>query len=342
MRLTRVHWPAALIALLSALIEGRAHAELEGCDTDDRDHVSVEIASTVNSIVSAAALAHLTAELMPRQIIVCTTVEKEGARPALARIFVTGSDTAFVNLRVHDDRSHTTVERSFDLSAVPPEGRSLTLGLTANALLSMLWTGPPKPPKVETAPPMVEKPRQRDPRPDSLTPSPASRRFAASVLANVTGYASGASLWGPQLHLRRIEGRWLPGVYGGTRRANALRSTHGRVAFQDAHFGIELGWLATRDEHRLAVVFLGGLEGSWVSVAGESFEGSTAQRGFGIAALAYAGLEASIPVGEAARLMLRTGGGHALRAVRASDSGESLGGVRGLALQVSLGMGASF
>jgi len=341
--LTRACWPFAAIALFAVLMESRVRAESDGCDASEGDNrVSVEIASTVDSIVSAAALAHLTAELTPRQIIVCTTLAEPGTRPALARIFVTGSDTAFVNLRVHDDRSHTTVERSFDLSVVPPEGRALTLGLATNALLSMLWSGPPKPPKVETPPPMVEKPRQRDPRPEALTPSPAPRVLAAGVLANVMGYTAGPTLWGPQLQLRRIQGRWLPTFYGGLRRANAVQSTHGRVAFQDMHLGLLLGWLATRAEHRLALVLLGGLEGSWVTVAGEAFEGSTDQRGFGIAALAYAGLEASIPIGAAARLMLRTGGGHTLRPVRASDSGDSNTGVQGLALQVSLGMGASF
>jgi hypothetical protein len=339
--LTRAHASVAVIALFVVWIPGRfARAESDGCDVGDGDRVSVEIASTVDSIVSTAALAHLAAELAPRQIIVCTTVAEPGARPALARIFVTGSDTAFVNLRVHDEGSHTTVERSFDLAVVPPEGRALTLGLAAEALLSMLLSGPPRPAKVETPPPVVETTRQRDSHPESLTPSP--RRFTASVLANVTGYTSGATLWGPQLHLRHVQGRFRPAVYGGMRRANAIQSTRGRVAFQDAHLGLEFGWLATRVEHRLALVLLGGLEGSWVNVAGEAFEGNTARRGFGIAALVYAGAEASIPMGEAVRLMLRAGGGHALRSVRASDSGNSVAGVQGLALQVSLGMGASF
>ena len=336
---------AALALGLLLLVPKGVRAETPTCDVGDRDLVLVEIASSLDPVLNQAALAHLVAELATRHIAVCSAdAENAGAKPALARVYVTGSEAAFVNVRVQDDRTQTTVERVFDFSQIPPAGRAMTLGLASNALLSMLWSLPPKeskptPPAPPAPPAQVAQVQTQAPSP--VQPAQANRR-TATVLGTVSDYRSGPAFYGPQIQLRRMAGRWLPTVFAGFRRGSDLYSDNGRVAFQDVHLGLELGWLATRAERPFALAVYGGTELSRVSVAGQAEAGSIAGSGYGVAVAAYGGVEASLALATATRLVLRAGGGHALRPVEANDAGQAMGGVKGFLVSASLGVGVSF
>lgn len=295
------------------------------------DWVLFEVDEGFGAAFTSAAKAHLAAELEPRGVVVCTRITSaSGTRPPLARVSVSRGADGIAILRIEDDVTQTTVQRSLDFSRVPEQGRAITLGMAADELLGVGWSSviarrqPATPVTVQI--------------PDG-TPAPAN---LVTLSMNASVFRGGPSFLGPQLRLARMVSRLVPEVALGLRWGTALQGPHGQAEFSDVHAGAGTSWLLTPLSWRFLLGPIVGVEANYVTVQGQAAPGSAAREGHGMGVTAQAGFMGTLTLTETLRFTALVGTGYVIRPVRASDAGQPIGGIQSFVVQAAFGLGAVF
>jgi hypothetical protein len=338
---------ARVVVVLAALAApGSARADA-ACGQGGRPFIAV-----VGSIAELPDVVPLMrAELVARQIDVCSDAAPR-ASPPLATVDVSPQGAgAVIAVEVNDRLTQKRIVRVVDLTAVPADGRALTLAAAADELLRATWaelalTTAPAPaatvPRgVET---MVDEVRAAPLRPASPSaPTPPPTPWVAFTTMAAFELGAGGILYGGDVRLSVPAGQRYSGVLrAGIREAPVASGRDGRVYTSVILAGLGATLRTTPAGARYALDVLARVDVARVSYVGVPNAGANGASPNGIAVLAGAGLDAWVPLATAVRFACELLIQVPLRPARANDDGRQVTAIAGVGGALGVGLGVVF
>lgn len=247
------------------------------------------------------------------------------ASPPLGTLTVS-EDAPHVFLIALEVPGAEAVQRSVDLRAMPADGRTVTLALSACELLRSLWPGdvrPPEPP-VATVATMVVLPGV----PTAAVPPPSL--LDAELAARADGFFAGLTLLGAEARLLGWVRRPLGlAAHLGARASLPLHGVDGTVQCSAFSAGADARWAFFAPDSRVGLELMLGFDVIALYVDGSAQGMARAQRGWLAAVTASLGLHLVIRLAEALWLTAELQGVGAPRGVDITDGGQRIGGLAG-------------
>ena len=333
-------WVAVMLAAITA--SGNAEADV-ACGQPA--HPWVAVAGSIAELPDVVPL--MRAELAAREIDVCLDPSGHAAPPLATVDVSTQAGGASIAVEVRDRLTEKRILREVDLTAVPPDGRALTLAAAADELLRATWA--------ELA--LVTSPVPAAPVPRGVESLVAEARAAPvlerSAARNVpwVGFTtmaafevgSGGILYGGDIRLTVPAGRRFAGVArAGIREAPVAAGADGRVHTSLVLAGLGATFRTTPSEGRYALDVVVRTDVARVSYVAVPNPGATGQAQTGTAVLAGGGVDAWVALGTAVRFACELLVEVPLRPVRADDAGHQVTAIAGVGGAVGVGLGVVF
>jgi hypothetical protein len=284
----------------------------------------------------------LRAELATQHIALCEQPDANAPAPIATVSLDVAEDTAAVRVEIHDSVTEKLVSRDVSLAGVPLDTRALTVALAADELLRASWAEltlatappPPKPPPVEVLATVHDQGRPETPHPP---------RAAVGVAAAIDAFVNASTLLGADVVVSvwivarvRVEARF--GVRGGLTQSGP----DGDVA--SSALGGMLGAAVTLTPPARALGLdvaarVGFIRASFVPTPNV---GATGTPSSDVAVVGDATVEGWLKLAPALRLVAVAGPIVALRPVRITDGGTTIGGIDGAGVTTSLGIAGTF
>jgi hypothetical protein len=272
---------------------------------------------------------HVRAELARKEIDVCFS--GKGAPIAVVDVLRASPSSVEVVVDVNDSVTHKRVSRALDLKAIPPDARNLAVAVGTDELLIASWVevalpreGKEKP----TAPPAVTRAVSHE-----LETEPAAEIGSAFVFEH---FAGGQSFFGLDARfgffvLRRLIVTLRGGLRHGLREETANGSVRSTAWLLGA--GARVGLLSPRAE-TFGLDAFARLDALTVTFAGEPLEGAVAESRTATTWVGVLGAALWMRPIRALRVGLEGSLGGAFRPVAATDSGNTVTAIEGLATAV--------
>ena len=322
----------ALLALTRGLLSAApawAVEEEPRCGETGRPWIRFEQRTDERRVDGLEEIArHVRAELARKDIDVCFS--GKGAPIAVVDILRASPSSVEVVVDVSDSVTHKRVSRALDLKAIPPDARNLAVAVGTDELLIASWVEvalPRERKKPSLAPPAVERAVSHE-----LEPEPHAELGSAFVFEHFGG---GQSFLGLDARFGYFVLRRLAvTVRGGLRQGLSEGSANGSVRSTAwlVGAGARAG-LFPRAE-TLGVDALARFDAVTVSFTGEPNEGAVAQTRTATTLVGSVGVAAWARPSRALRLSLEGSFGGAFGSVAATDSGNTVTALEGLAMAV--------
>lgn len=290
--------------------------------------------------LARGVLEHLRAGLSPQGFSVCSEADLPNEADAVATIELrrTGGERIAATIEVRDGVTEKRVARDIDLSALPPDGRALGVGVAADELLRASW--------IELS--LADAPKPKRPPPEAAMRSVdrslgrSESRSLVSVSFATEAYSGSFVLLGGELGFRRyVVPRFAVEVGLGVAEARPYPSAHGTIrgsALSASASGVFDPIRAGGFRASLAVTaFVAN-----VDARGTPTDGGTGRRDSAIAVFARGGIALSFDLSPSFAVLGRAGVGLPVRAVTADDSGRSAAGASGVEWSAALGPAVVF
>jgi hypothetical protein len=300
--------------------------------------VSIDAGLTDRNL-GAALLDHLRAELAATNVTVTTAGAPGGSR-ANARLTVgpvRGNPRA-ISLEIQYLRSGAAVQRTLDLSSVPPDGALLAVAVAVDELLRASWSLS----GVEANPP---RPMSTLPPPNPALPPPEPPRAEARLLMAGERQSGGHVTLGPDVVVAVALGSRVGiDVRGGWRHAGSRPAADGVIDSSAviAGVGASVALPARAEAHRAGAELAARIDGAWVSMQGTARSGATAYSTTALGVAAVGGVGGWVTLIQPLRLVAFVGWQVPLRSVSAGDGNQSAGVLFHPGFSAAAGIGARF
>jgi hypothetical protein len=294
----------------------------------------------------------LRAELAGRGIDLCADAGP-GAPAPIASVSVSpkadaqggGSEGLFdIEVEVRDALTAKRVIREFDLRALPADGRALAMSASVDEVLRASWAElalRTAPPPAVPVPPEVRATVRESLPPEAPTRPPESG-FVGLLFA-VDHFGEGQTRLGADVRvaLSMLSPLGLE-LRLGVREGLPASAPDGDVRMTSVLAGLAGVFSLTGPSSRPGFGLLARLDVEDVFVAGSAVGGGRANAGSAAAMVGEAGARVWMPLGPVLRMDAEAAVGGALIPVSATDAGQRVTGVGGVATSIALGMGGRF
>jgi hypothetical protein len=346
------------------IVAGSGAARAAVCPADDALWLRVALdGDGFTPALRDKVLELMGADLRPKGLSVC-----EGARdasstaptaaivptaPPLAEIALTLSAASGLSIELRDAVTDKRMSRSLGLAGVPADARALSVALAAEELLRASWieaalAAPPSPAPAPVAHPVPNVVQALNAEAVArMAEGVRATTPASSALAEVALMGAAARTTGGQTDLGgdirfTFGGRLAIGARIGLRAAPDVSSTHGTVQGREllGGFGVSYAFFPRRAES-------GAELGARVDVVDVQFSGVSAgptvhaTSGSQTAIIPSGAIGGWLHLGGPWRVVTEASVGAPIRAVTASDAGETATGVSGVAFGFALGVAAA-
>jgi hypothetical protein len=304
----------------TATAESAAHAPL--CDAAVRPWVRFVELTEKQPMGFSDIVRHVRAELDRKGIGVC--FRGRGEPIAIVQVFSPSKDSVQVVLDVRDAITHKRVSRTLDLRAIPPDARPLAIAIGTDELLIASW--------VEVAV------TDDDPTLPSEVTHVVSEELARGRFAEAGAAFAFESYAGRQkfLGIDARAGLWLVEHLAvtlrfGLRRGFEVKSTNGSVRTDAWLLGVGLRVPLMPPSEMFGLDVQGRADVIYASYVPEAEPGVIARRGEATAIVAWAGIAPTFQPVTRLRIAVEGALGAPLRPIRATDTGDSVSAIEGLA-----------
>jgi hypothetical protein len=237
------------LVFLAAIWLAPFAALADGSRSNAPERPAVELITEVlppDQAIAALLEKFLVAELAARDIDVIRG--EAGAHPVLGRIRLRVDHLAggrvIALIQIGDNVTDKRVERTMDLTAMPPDARPLAVATSADELLRASWaelrmTDAPEP--AMTPPPTVLAAVA-----SSLRPSEPERGWEFGALASGSFFTQRSGLGGAALVGRELFRRWFVLGRAGAESGLSREAPHGRVRADTRMASVGVGFLPTK------------------------------------------------------------------------------------------------
>jgi hypothetical protein len=329
------------VVLAAIVAPARAGADV-ACGSSGRPWVAV--------VGSSAELPDVVplmrAELAARQIDVCSDAAGHPG-PLLATVDVAPQgDGAAIAVEVRDRLTAKRIVRDVDLTAVPVDGRALTLAAAAEELLRATWAElalttapPPAAPVPQGVEALVVEAHAAPAAPAPSAPTP----WVSFMTMAAFEIGSGGILYGADLRATVPAGHRLAGVVrAGLREAPVVPGDDGKVHASVILGGLGASFRTTPSGSQYALDVLARVDVERVSYVAVPDANSLSNPQTGIAVVAAGGLDAWVALGTSVRFACELLVDVPVRPVRAKDGDKVVTGVSGVGLATGVGLGVVF
>ena len=335
-------WGAVVLAAIAAPASAEADVP---CGQGTRPWIAV--AGSITELPDVVPL--MRAELAARAIDVC--VDPAGhAAPPLATVDVSSASSgAAIAVEVRDRLTEKRIVRDVDLTAVPADGRALTLAAAADELLRATWAElalatapPPAAPVPRGVESLVEEARTVPSRAATPPPVPLAGWVGFETMAAFE-IGAGGILYGGDVRLSVPAGQRFSGLArAGVREAPVAEGTDGRVHTSLVLAGLGASFRTTPTGGRYALDVVARGDVARVSYVAVPNPGATGQAQTGTAVLVSGGVDAWVALGSAVRFTCELLGEVPVRPVRAEDAGRQVTAIAGVGAAAGVGIGVVF
>jgi hypothetical protein len=328
------------IAVVAAVLERRASGdEAATCGQGGRPWVAVHTPDDLpRGLGSFVGL--LRAELAPRGIDLCTSVDAGPERPLATIDLSSAPDAVSLGVEVRDAVTAKHVSRDVALGGVPADSRPLTIALAADELLRASWA---ELALRTAAPPAVPVPVEvtrtvREAIEPTVAPA-APPRIVLGVDGALQHFGSGTTMYGADARL----GAWLtPRVAAGLRfgllSGSAVSATDGSVQPSAWIAGAAAVVTVTPPEYRWGIDAIGRFDVEHISFVAMPRGMATGSSQSDYAMLAGLGPQVWFRLLPTLRVGAEVLAVLPLRGVEAADAHVSFAGLSGLGLSTQLGL----
>jgi hypothetical protein len=294
----------------------------------------------------------LRAELAGRGIDLCADAA-QGGQPAIASVSVSpkadsqGAGTeglVDIEVDVRDAVTAKRVVREFDLRGLPADSRALAMSASVDELLRASWAElalDTAPPPARPVPPEVRA-TLRESLPAAAPPRSPDGGFVGVFFA-VDHFGQGLTRLGADVRmaLGLLTPLWLE-LRLGVREGLPASAPDGDVRMTSVLAGLAGVYSVTRPASLVGFGILARLDVEDVLAEAAAVGGARAGAGSAAAMVGVAGARVWLPLGRTLRMDAEAALGGALLPVSATDAGQRVTGVGGVATTLALGMGGRF
>jgi hypothetical protein len=230
-----------------------------------------------------------------------------------------------------------SVERVVDVRAMPLDGRTVTLALSACELLRSLW--PPDHPPPPAPPAVVEKPPEVHVEVPVVVEPPPPASFDAEIVARADGFLTGLTLLGADARIVGWPRRPLAlAFHAGGRASLPLQGPDGSVRCTAFSAGLDLRWALFAPAAPVGLeLFLGG-DVAGLYVAGLAQGAATGHSAWFVTATAALGLDFLVRLAHELWLTFEVQATAVPRGVTITDGGQPISGLTGFGFGGGLGL----
>jgi hypothetical protein len=335
-----------IFAVVAATFSATSVARAErACGTEGHPWVRLDAGtSLLDDAGSRALVTQLKVALAARFIDLCTAVDPAPASPALATLEISTRDGDRIGLTVvvRDALTDKRVAREIDLTDVPADGRPLTVALAADELLRASWAEinlPDAPAPTRPVPAEVARAVAIDKTAGSKPEPP--RVFAVGVAAAAEHFGTGFDQMGADVRSSALFGRRFGAeASAGLRSAFARDAPDGRV--RGSAVKLSAGPFARLlSVDRVSLDLVVRVEASFFRAAGDPHAGARAYEASGTAVYVASGPVLGFELVPPLVLLAGLGIGFPLRGLTVVDGDQRVGGMSGVVLGSTLGLGAA-
>jgi hypothetical protein len=329
---------ATAIGITSVILSATGRAD-DGCPVTAAPVIELVLeVLPPDEIIGVTLERHLRSELRERDIDLCARPPK---KTPLAQVKLhvdhpaVGPVVATISIRDALTRKH--VERSIDLTKLPPETRPLVVATATDELLRASWAElhlVDAPPPSEPPPRQVIEALTTTSRPVARAP----RRFEIGAQGELSSFFGHRTGFGGGV----VAGWWFVPRAALSVRASATygleeTAANGRVRADTTSAGIGGALALVPVERAMGARAEVGVQALHASFEGVANPGTTASRGGDWTAVATLGVAGWMSLTKDLRLTLGASMLYALRPIRALDAGESVMAIEGFGGEARLG-----